>query len=160
MVGTDNAFPRPDGLETWHDWQSLGGIVESAPMIVAWGLHRLDTFAIGTDSGLYHRWWDGSNWGGWEGLGGLCQSAPTVVTWEPGRLDIFVVGTDSGLYHRWWDGARWGGFEGLGGTLSSRRPSPGRRIGSRSSHSARTTPAGTAGGTARAGVAGNRSAAF
>jgi len=119
IVGTDNAFPRSDGLELWHNWQSLGGIIESAPVTVSWAPNRFDTFAIGTDSALYHRWWDGAHWGGWESLGGLCQSAPSVVSWEPGRLDIFVVGTDSGLYHRWWDGARWGGFEGLGGTLSS-----------------------------------------
>ena len=119
IVGTDNAFPRPDGVELWHDWQSLGGIVESAPVSVAWGPSRLDTFAIGTNSQLYHRWFDGRAWGGWESLGGLCQSAPSVVSWEPGRLDVFVVGTDSGLYHRWWDGHAWGGFEGLGGTLSS-----------------------------------------
>ena len=119
IVGTDNPFPRSDGLETWHGWQSLGGIVESAPVSVSWAPNRFDTFAIGTDSALYHSWWDGTNWGGWESLGGLCQSAPSVVSWEPGRLDIFVVGTDSGLYHRWWDGAHWGGFEGLGGILSS-----------------------------------------
>jgi hypothetical protein len=119
IVGTDNAFPVADGLELWHDWKSLGGIVESAPVSVSWGPSRFDTFAIGTDSALYHRWYDGTSWGGWESLGGICQSSPSVVSWEPGRRDIFVVGTDSGLYHRWWDGAHWGGFEGLGGVLTS-----------------------------------------
>jgi len=29
ITGTDNAFPVSDGLELWHPWQSLGGIVES-----------------------------------------------------------------------------------------------------------------------------------
>jgi len=119
LGATDNPFPVSDGLELWHNWQSLGGILESAPVTVSWGPNRFDTFAIGTNSALFHRWWDGHAWGGWESLGGLCQSAPSVVSWEPGRLDIFVVGTDSGLYHRWWDGAHWGGFEGLGGTISS-----------------------------------------
>ena len=119
IVATDNPFPRSDGVVTWHALQSLGGIVESAPVSVSWAPNRFDTFAIGTDSGLYHRFWDGAHWGGWESLGGLCQSAPCVLSWEPGRLDVFVVGTDSGLYHRWWDGAHWGGFEGLGGTLGS-----------------------------------------
>ena len=119
IVGTDNPFPLADGIELWHGWQSLGGVVESAPVTVAWAPNRLDTFAVGSDSALYHRWWNGSSWGGWESLGGRCQSAPSVVSWEPGRLDVFVVGTDSGLYHRWWDGAHWGGFEGLGGVLSS-----------------------------------------
>ncbi|HEY6961593.1 MAG TPA: hypothetical protein VI408_06875 [Gaiellaceae bacterium] len=119
IVGTDNPFPLADGFELWHTWASLGGILESAPVTVSWGPNRFDTFAIGTNSALYHRWWDGAHWGGWESLGGICQSAPSVVSWEPGRLDIFVVGTDSGLYHRWWDGAHWGGFEALGGQLQS-----------------------------------------
>jgi hypothetical protein len=119
IAGTDNPFPLSDGVETWHAWQSLGGVVASAPVTVSWAPNRFDTFAVGSDSALYHRFWDGAHWSGWESLGGLCQSAPSVVSWEPGRLDLFVVGADSGLYHRWWDGARWGGFESLGGTLSS-----------------------------------------
>lgn len=31
--------------------------------VVAWGPNRLDTFVIGTDSALYHKWWNGSSWG-------------------------------------------------------------------------------------------------
>ena len=29
----------------------------------AWGPNRLDVFVLGTDSALYHKWWDGSAWG-------------------------------------------------------------------------------------------------
>ena len=39
------------------------------------GPNRLDVFAIGTDSALYHKWWDGNAWGpsvtGWEAMGGI-----------------------------------------------------------------------------------------
>jgi Zn-dependent M28 family amino/carboxypeptidase len=45
----------------------------SAGPTVAWAANRLDVFVRGTDSGLYHRWWDGSSWQpspmDWESLG-------------------------------------------------------------------------------------------
>ena len=98
----------------------------SAP-VVAWGSDRLDAFVIGTDSALYHKWWDGSNWGpsvqGYESLGGICNSPPEVVSWGNNRLDAFVIGTDSALYHKWWDGSNWGpsvtDYEYMGGICAS-----------------------------------------
>jgi hypothetical protein len=54
--------------------------IEEAPRrasgpVVAWGPNRLDVFVLGTDSALYHKWWDGSAWGpsvtGWEYQGGV-----------------------------------------------------------------------------------------
>jgi hypothetical protein len=45
----------------------------SAGPTVAWAANRLDVFVRGTDSGLYHKWWDGSSWQpspmDWESLG-------------------------------------------------------------------------------------------
>jgi hypothetical protein len=114
----DNPFPIFDSA-SWGGWESLGGILESPPTPVAWGPDRLDVFVVGTDTALYHRWWDGAQWGGWEPLGGILQSPPAPVAWGPNRLDVFARGTDSGLWHRWWDGARWGGWEPLGGILTS-----------------------------------------
>ncbi|MEZ4504704.1 MAG: M43 family zinc metalloprotease [Thermomicrobiales bacterium] len=106
----------------------VGGAPSASGPIVAWGSDRLDVFVIGTDSALYHKWWDGSNWGpsvtDWEYMGGICMSQPEVVAWGPNRLDVFVLGTDSALWHKWWDGSNWGpsvtGWESLGGTCSSR----------------------------------------
>ncbi len=86
---------------------------------VAWAADRLDSFVVGTDLALWHRWWDGSNWGGWESLGGVLTSMPVAVPWGPNRLDIFAKGTDQALWHRWWDGNAWGGWESLGGILTS-----------------------------------------
>jgi Pregnancy-associated plasma protein-A. len=47
----------------------------SSSPVVAWGANRLDVFVTGTDSALYHKWWNGSSWGpsltGYEGLGGV-----------------------------------------------------------------------------------------
>jgi hypothetical protein len=97
--------------------------------VVSWGSDRLDVFVLGTDSALYHKWYDGSGWGpsvtDWEYMGGVCTEEPRVSSWGSDRLDVFVIGTDSGLYHKWWDGSAWGpsvtGYEGLGGVVSDFR---------------------------------------
>lgn len=102
----------------WRGWESLGGVITSKPSATSWGPDRIDAVARGTDSAVYHKWWDGSHWGGWESLGGNCQSGPAICSWGSGRLDIFVTGTDHHLYHKWYQGG-WSGWENLGGTLSS-----------------------------------------
>ena len=118
-VTTDNVFPLLNPAAAWGPWESLGGVIESPPAAISWAPNRLDIFAIGTDSAVWHRWWDGSAWGGWESLGGVVTSPPSVTSWAPNRLDVFAVGTDSALYHKWWDGSAWGGWESLGGILMS-----------------------------------------
>ncbi|WP_407542905.1 hypothetical protein Q0M94_24830 (plasmid) [Deinococcus radiomollis] len=115
----DNPFPLLSGSTHWGGWESLGGVILSDPVPVAWGPDRLDIFALGSDHALWHRWWNGSGWGGWESLGGLLTSPPSVVSWGPGRLDIFALGTDTALWHLWWDGSSWGSWESLGGLLTS-----------------------------------------
>ncbi|GAA1741953.1 hypothetical protein GCM10009809_41840 [Isoptericola hypogeus] len=100
--------------------------VPSGP-VVSWGPDRIDTFVLGTDRALYHKWWDGSAWGpsvtDYEYMGGICMSAPEVASWGPDRLDAFVLGTDRALYHKWWDGSAWGpsvtDYEYMGGTCLS-----------------------------------------
>jgi hypothetical protein len=52
---------------SWGGWESLGGVLESrlneprltlgAVDAIAWAANRLDIFAVGTDSALWHRWW-------------------------------------------------------------------------------------------------------
>ncbi len=118
LTGTDNPFPLLDPA-SWGGWESLGGVLESPPRVVAWAPNRLDIFVVGTNSALWHRWWDGSAWGGWESLGGVLTTPPEVVSWGTNRLDVFALGTDHALWHRWWDGSAWGGWESLGGVLTS-----------------------------------------
>ncbi|TWD82792.1 repeat uncharacterized protein DUF346 [Kribbella amoyensis] len=103
------------------------GTPEPAGPVVAWGADRLDTFVLGTDRAMYHKWWDGSAWGpsvtDYEYMGGVCMSAPEVAAWGEDRLDAFVLGTDRALYHKWWDGNAWGpsvtGYEYMGGICMS-----------------------------------------
>jgi C1A family cysteine protease len=102
----------------WHGYENLGGIITSKPSAVSWGADRIDVVARGTDSAVWHRWWDGAAWRGWESLGNTIQGAPAICSWAPGRLDMFAVGTDHKLYHKWFQGG-WSGWESLGGMFSS-----------------------------------------
>ena len=95
--------------------------------VVSWAADRIDTFVVGTDRALHHKWWDGSAWGpsvtDYEHMGGVCMSEPEVASWGPNRLDAFVIGTDRALYHKWSDGSAWGpsvtDWEYLGGVCTS-----------------------------------------
>lgn len=79
-------------------YEYLGGTCVSRPKAVSWGPNRIDIFCVGLDSGLYHKWWDGSNWGPngasgyWENLGGIIRGEVEAVSWGSQRLDIFVIG--------------------------------------------------------------------
>ncbi|HEY5857000.1 MAG TPA: tyrosinase family protein, partial [Aldersonia sp.] len=74
-------------------------------------------FARGTDSALWHRWFD-HGWSDWESLGGILTSEPAVCSWASGRLDVFARGTDSALWHRWFDNG-WSNWESVGGIVTS-----------------------------------------
>ena len=62
-----------------------------------WGsrdTNRIDVFALGTDSAMWHRSFNGVSWGPWESLGGGLKSGPGAVSWGPDRIDVFVRGND------------------------------------------------------------------
>ncbi|MDT0344532.1 hypothetical protein [Streptomyces litchfieldiae] len=86
--------------------------------MTSWTPGRLDVFARGADSGLWHQWHD-NGWSGWQPLGGVLSSAPAAATSGPGRLHVFARGADSGLWHQGFDGTAWSGWESLGGALTS-----------------------------------------
>ena len=139
---------------------ATGAPAQSSSPVVAWGQNRLDTFVLGTDRALYHKWWNGSAWGpsltGYERMGGVCESAPQVVAWGPNWLDVFVTGTDSALYHKWWNGSAWGpsltGFERMGGVcVGDPRVVSWERTDSTYSSSVPTRRCTTSGGTAPPG---------
>jgi hypothetical protein len=112
-------WPPPGASVTgphWRAWESLGGVLSSAPDVCSWAPGRLDLFARGTDEALWHRWYE-AGWSGWESLGGVLTSDPAAVSWGNGRIDVFVRGTDNALWHKWYDGG-WSGWESLGGNLA------------------------------------------
>lgn len=108
----------PTPAVAWHGFENLGGLLTSKPNAVSWGANRIDVVVRGTDSAVYHKWWNGSSWNGYENLGGLIQGAPTICSWANGRLDIFATGLNHHLWHRWYQGG-WSNWEDLGGVLSS-----------------------------------------
>lgn len=123
-AGIDTTYPFhwASGVKlsgaVFSGWEDLGGILTSRPQAVSWAKNRIDVVARGTDSAVWHRWWDGSSWKGWESLGGIVQDAPAISSWGSGRLDVFGVGTDHQLHHRWFQGG-WSNWESLGGLLTS-----------------------------------------
>jgi hypothetical protein len=103
----------------------MGGRHIHAPSVVSWGVNRIDIFTTGTDSAIYHKWWDGSRWGPsgtdgpYENMGGQAIGQPKAVCWGPNRIDLFCVGMSSALHHKWWNGSVWGpsgGWENMGGS--------------------------------------------
>ena len=86
---------------TWSGWESLGGVLTSAPAASSWAANRLDVFVRGTDNALWHKWWQNA-WSGWESLGGVLLSAPGAVSWGTDRIDTFVEGTNGALWHKCW----------------------------------------------------------
>ncbi len=97
----------------WQGWEDLNGILSSKPCVASWATGRLDVFARGLDTALWHKWYN-NGWSGWESLGGGLTSGPGAVSWSNGRIDVFAVGRDSALWHKWYDNG-WSGWENLGG---------------------------------------------
>jgi subtilisin family serine protease len=98
----------------WSGWESLGGFCTDGVGVCSWAGARLDTFVVGNDRHLYHKWFSGG-WSGWEDLGGNLYSNPAAVSWSSNRIDAFAIGGDHAMWHRWWDGTSWQGWENLGG---------------------------------------------
>ena len=122
--------------------------------------NRLDCFARGTDSHMWHKWWNGSKWSGWEDLGGVIDGAArrrvvgrrTASTASPAARTTTCGTSGTGL-------GGWSGWEDLGGVLTS-GPAAASWAPTASTRScaAPTTTCGTSGGTAPPGTAGRISA--
>jgi hypothetical protein len=107
------------GLAQWNPWsQREGSTAIWAPAITSRGENRLDLFAVGLDSQVYHQSWNGSQWSPWKGLGDPKSiTPPAAVALGSNRLSVFWVGTDKQVYSRTGDGNQWGEVESLGGTV-------------------------------------------
>jgi hypothetical protein len=74
-------------------------------------------FALGSDSQMIYKYWDGSAWQpsqtDWEPLGGNFVSPPSAAarnfTYTPAESQLDVVGVSNKgvLYHKYWDGSEW-----------------------------------------------------
>ena len=103
-----------------NSFESLGGLVDvthSQLAATSWGDGRLDVFAIGAnDSGLLHKYWDGSQWNpsnGMENLGANLSAGVTAVSWNVSRLDVFANDQNKNLLHIYYDGTGWSNWEDM-----------------------------------------------
>jgi Repeat of unknown function (DUF346) len=122
--GADNtlrhrAFTRTGPV---NDWQNLGGSLATPPAAVSWGTNRMDIFAVGPDTTLWHRWWDGQIWNDWESLGGALASAPSAVSWAPERLDVFAQALTGEVVQFTFSDESWTGPTAIGGTNITSAP--------------------------------------
>ena len=81
---------------------------------VSWGHGRIDLFVKGTNSDVWHTYYDNSHWYPWENLNAI-GSDPAACSWGQGRIDVFMYGystTSTDLYHNYYDyssqGPKWG----------------------------------------------------
>jgi len=118
---TFDFLTTPDNLaiDNGRSWQSLGGTLTSDPDVSSWATGRLDVFGRGSNSAIWHKWYDANRWSVWEDLGGRFVGSPTAVSWGANRVDVFGRGTDNALWHKFFDGTRWSGWQSLGGVLTS-----------------------------------------
>ena len=106
----------------WFGWENLGGYLTSSPTVSSWGPNRLDVFAKGGDSKLWHKYWNGTGqWGPWQRLNAPAvgfynnlSNQPAAVSWGPNRIDCFYGGADSRVYHISWNGNAWSGWANTG----------------------------------------------
>jgi subtilisin family serine protease len=83
---------------------------------------RLEVFAWGLDSALWHIWQTAPNngWGGWASRGGTVDRLAAIRN-SDGRLEVFVRGADGGLWHDWQTAPNngWHGWSALGGEIDN-----------------------------------------
>jgi hypothetical protein len=89
--------------KSWAE-DNLGGTISSDADIASWSENRLDVFASGVESALWHKYWSGG-WSAWELLGGSLGSGPGAVSWGPNRVDVVAQATDHSMQHWYWNGS-------------------------------------------------------
>jgi len=94
----------------WSEWQSLGGVLASAPRVpVALNtVNLLEIFVRASDKAYWHRCQVASlppnerevDWNEWQSLGGVFSSGPAAVVNGDGLIDTFGRGADKALWKK------------------------------------------------------------
>jgi cellulose biosynthesis protein BcsQ len=131
--------------DSWGEWQSLGGILQSPPAVGKNADGRIQVFVRGTDGRLYYTQQSQANslnWNKWYPLEGPRHYAftpetdyrktqqthgivqginlPQVITNHNGELEVFARGDDGALWHIRQskpNAEQWGDWFPLGGVL-------------------------------------------
>ena len=124
-VAYDTQFSPAGG---WAGWtvpgSSTSSTVASDISMVANVNGRLETFARGSDGGLWHavQLVAGGPWSGWSRLGGSgLAGAPVAARNSDGRVEVFIRGANGALWHAWQTSAAgpWSEWASLGGSVAS-----------------------------------------
>jgi hypothetical protein len=105
----------------WGTWASLGSPTSSVGEVYNFILQvesnldgRLEVFATGSDSALWHMWQLTPNglWSSWSSLGKPPTSnynVPVAARNADGRIEVFMTGNDGNFWHIWQTapGGRW-----------------------------------------------------
>jgi hypothetical protein len=100
-------------------WQSLGGVLTSAPSATSSTAAADDIFVVGTDRGMWHTSWNGTVVGNWGPGGGIITADPSALALNATNTKVFVRGTDNGLWMATWNGTSYSNWTPLGGILTS-----------------------------------------
>jgi hypothetical protein len=117
----------------WSEWQSLGGVLASAPRVpVALNtVNLLEIFVRASDKGFWHRCQVASlppnehevDWNEWQSLGGVFSSGPSSVINGEGLVEVYGRGADKAIWRKSQflvDGvAKWSTWSSLRGITST-----------------------------------------
>ncbi len=107
-----------------------------SPVVVRNKDGRMEVFAVGTDTQLYHKWEDSTgSWSNWTSLGGSWPGQPSVGMNADGHLEVFIVGgqgqSGATLFHAWQTSpgsSSWTGWVALAGTWPTGNPAVSRNL--------------------------------
>jgi len=95
----------------WSDWQSLGGVLASAPRVpVALNIvNLLEVFVRASDKAYWHRVQVASlptadrevDWNDWQSLGGVFASGPAALINEDGLVEVYGRGADKAVWRKY-----------------------------------------------------------
>ena len=91
-------------------WESLGGILTSAPACTARGGTKIDVVARGENGSCYLKEWNGTQWIDWHPLDGqIAAGTPLgILAVDDNSINVYVIGTDGKVWVRSMTNAVWG----------------------------------------------------
>jgi hypothetical protein len=94
----------------WSEWQSLGGVLASAPRVPISlnTVNLLEVFVRASDKAYWHRSQIASlptteralDWDDWQSLGGVFSSGPSTVVNSEGFVEAFGRGADKAIWRK------------------------------------------------------------
>ena len=99
-------------------WTTLDGVATSGTGSASTSAASTEVVVRGTDNGLWHRTWNGTQWGPWSPVGGVLSSGPGAVA-QSTKTYVFVRGSDNQLWTNNAIGGVFGNWQPLGGVLTS-----------------------------------------